>query len=444
MNISVPPTSPLCSKDFVFGVATASFQIEGAADRRLESIWDRFCAQPGTIRDGSNGLVACDHYNRWEEDLDLIEQLGVDAYRFSLSWPRLITKDGKLNDEGLSFYINLLDRLIEKGIKPFVTFYHWDLPQHLEDEGGWLNRETAFKFRDYVDLVSKEFGERVYSYATLNEPYCAAHLGYEVGVHAPGIVGAEFGKKAAHNLLLAHGLAMEVLTRNASNSLNGIVLNFSPCYSRTPAPEDLEAARLADINLNRWYIEPLLKGQYPEHLDALPEDHRPEIHDGDMEIISHKLGFLGMNYYTREFFETDGNAGFQQAENNAAKKTDMGWEVYPRGLTEMLVSLTEKYNMPPIYITENGAAMPDTVTNGMVLDTERLEYYQSHIQAVDVALRKGVDIRGYFAWSLLDNFEWAEGYAKRFGIVHVDYETQKRTVKASGKAFGAFLRQRAA
>lgn len=444
MNISVPKTSRLRSKEFTFGVATASFQIEGGADSRLESIWDRFCATPGTIRDGSNGLVACDHYNRWQEDVDLIEYLGVDAYRFSLSWPRVIDRDGNLDKTGIAFYSNLLDQLNAKGIKPFVTFYHWDLPQHLQDNGGWLNRETAIKFRDYVDLVSKEFGDRVFSYATLNEPFCSAYLGYEIGIHAPGMVGPQYGKKAAHNLLLAHGMAMKVLARNSPKSLNGIVLNFSPCYSRTDKPEDIEAARLADINLNRWYIEPILNGKYPDLLNTLPEDHKPEILLGDMELISHPIDYMGVNYYTREFYQKSPTNGFEKAESPSGKKTAMGWEIFPQGLTDLLVSLSDQYNLPPVYITENGAAMSDTLKNGRVVDTERVAYYQSHIKAVDNAINQGVDIRGYFAWSLLDNFEWSEGYAKRFGIVHVDYETQKRTVKASGKALGDFLKQRAA
>ena len=444
MNITVPKTSRLHSKDFTFGVATAAFQIEGGAESRLESIWDRFCATPGAIRDGSNGLVACDHYNRWQEDVDLIEHLGVDAYRFSLSWPRIIDQNGNINKTGIAFYTNLLDCLNERGIKPFVTFYHWDLPQHLQDAGGWLNRDTAFKFRDYVDLVSKEFGERVFSYATLNEPYCSAYLGYEAGIHAPGICGPQYGKKAAHHLLLAHGMAMEVLARNSPNSLNGIVLNFSPCYSQTDKPEDIEAARLADINVNRWYIEPILNGRYPDLLDTIPEAHKPDIQDGDMALISHAINYIGVNYYTREFYRKGSATGFEAAESLSGQKTDMGWEVFPQGLTDLLVSLTNEYDLPPVYITENGAAMLDTIKDGKVEDTERLAYYQSHLQAVDNALKQGVDIRGYFAWSLLDNFEWAEGYAKRFGIVHVDYETQKRTIKASGKAFGEFLKQRAA
>lgn len=444
MNITVPKTSRLRRKDFVFGVATAAFQIEGGADSRLENIWDRFCATPGTIRDGSNGLVACDHYNRWQEDVELIEHLGVDAYRFSLSWPRVIDREGNLHKTGIAFYISLLDELNRKGIKPFVTFYHWDLPQHLQDAGGWLNRETAIKFRDYVDLVSKEFGDRVYSYSTLNEPYCSAYLGYEVGVHAPGIRGPQYGKKAAHHLLLAHGMAMEVLAENSPNALNGIVLNFSPCYSKTDKPEDIEAARLADINLNRWYISPILEGRYPDQLDMLFDDRKPEILDGDLEIISHPVDYIGVNYYTREFYQRSQTAEFELAENPGGEKTDMGWEIFPQGLTDLLVSLTKEYDLPPIYITENGAAMPDTIKDGRVDDVDRVAYYQSHLEAVDKAVQQGVDIRGYFAWSLLDNFEWAEGYAKRFGIVHVDYATQKRTIKASGEALGKFLRHRSA
>ncbi len=444
MNISVPKNSPLRDKDFIFGVATAAFQIEGGADSRLESIWDRFCATPGAIRDGSNGTVACDHYNRWEEDVDLIEYLGVDAYRFSVSWARAINQDGSLNQTGIDFYLCLLDRLNTKNIKPFFTFYHWDLPQHLQYSGGWLTRDTAVKFRDYVDLVSKAFGDRVFSYATLNEPYCSAYLGYEVGIHAPGVKGPQYGRKAAHHLLLAHGMAMEVLTRNSPNSQNGIVFNFSPCYSKTRKPEDIEAARLADISLNQWYIEPILNGRYPDLLETLPDDHKPDIQGGDMALISHAIDYIGVNYYTREFYQQSPVSGFEKAENREGQKTDMGWEVFPQGLTDLLVSLTNDYDLPPVYITENGAAMLDTVEDGNIEDTERLAYYQSHLYAVDNAIKQGVDIRGYFAWSLLDNFEWAEGYAKRFGIVHVDYVTQKRTVKHSGKAFGEFLRQRTA
>ena len=444
MNITVPKNSQLGSKDFIFGVATAAIQIEGGADHRLESIWDRFCAIPGAIRDGSNALVACDHYNRWQEDVELIEHLGVDAYRLSISWPRVMDRSGQLSKTGVAFYVNLLDRLNAKDIKPFVTFYHWDLPQHLQDSGGWLNRETAIKFRDYVDLVSKEFGDRVYSYATLNEPFCSAYLGYEIGIHAPGITGQQYGKKAAHHLLLAHGLAIEVLAKNSPNSLNGIVLNFSPCYSRTDTPEDVEAAKLADINLNQWYIEPLLNGRYPDLLETLPDDHKPDIQEGDMALISHAIDFIGINYYTREFYQKGPSAGYEKAESPMGQKTDMGWEVFPQGLTDLLDSLNKQYELPPVYITENGAAMRDTIKNGVVDDADRVAYYQSHLQAVDNAINRGVDIRGYFAWSLLDNFEWAEGYAKRFGIVHVDYKTQKRTVKASGKVFGEFLKQRAA
>jgi len=444
MNITVPRNSPLRDKDFIFGVATAAFQIEGGADSRLESIWDRFCATPGAIRDGSNGLVACDHYNRWQEDVELIENLGVDAYRFSVSWARAINQDGSLNQTGIAFYLGLLDRLNAKGIKPFVTFYHWDLPQHLQDAGGWLNRDTAVKFRDYVDLVSKAFGDRVFSYATLNEPYCSAYLGYEIGYHAPGIKGPQFGRKAAHHLLLAHGMAMEVLTKNSPNSQNGIVFNFSPCYSKTDRPEDIEAARLADISLNQWYIAPILNGRYPDLLATLPDDHKPDVRDGDMALISHAIDYIGVNYYTREFYQQNTASGFEKVENPEGEKTDMGWEVFPQGLTDLLVSLTKDYDLPPVYITENGAAMLDTVKDGKVEDDRRLAYYQSHLLAVENAVRQGVDIRGYFAWSLLDNFEWAEGYVKRFGIVHVDYATQKRTVKASGNAFGEFLRQRIA
>jgi beta-glucosidase len=443
MDLSIPFPSPMQSKDFIFGVATAAFQIEGMAEKRLPCIWDTFCAQPGNISDGSNGDTACDHYNLWEEDLEIISTLNVDAYRFSISWPRVIQRDGELNQEGVNFYIQLLDRLAEMNIKAFVTLYHWDLPQHLEDQGGWLNRETAYKFRDYVDKITKVFGDRVYSYATLNEPFCSAYLGYEVGIHAPGIKGLASGRQAAHHLLLAHGLAMQVLRKNSPNSENGLVLNMSPTYPLTDCPEDEYAARLADDMLSQWYTRPVLTGSYPDAIDKLPTDAKPLIIDGDMEIISQPLDFLGLNYYTRSIIFADAESGYTETIPEGVPTTEMGWEIYPQGLTDLLVSLKQRYaNLPPIYITENGAATKDEIVNGEILDIERINYFQSHLNATHNAMIKGVDIRGYFAWSLMDNFEWALGYEKRFGITYVNYETQKRTLKSSGHAFANLVASR--
>ena len=441
VKLTLPTQSTMLSKDFIYGVATASFQIEGGKDARLPCIWDTFCNTPNKIIDGSNGEVACDHFNLWQDDVELIDSLGVDAYRLSISWPRVMTESGELNPEGVSYYVNILDALKAKNIKAFVTLYHWDLPQYLEDQGGWLNRDTAYKFRDYTDLISKAFGDRVHAYATLNEPFCSAFLGYEAGIHAPGIVGKEFGKKAAHHLLLAHGLAMQVLAKNSPNTLNGIVLNFTPAYPESESVADIKAAAFADDYFNQWYIKPLFDGEYPAIMSQLPTEHHPEIHDGDMKIISYAMDFLGVNFYTRAIYRTDVNEHFFQIEA-PEPRTDIGWEIYPKAFTELLVLLNEKYTLPPIYITENGAAMADKIANGVVNDQDRVDYYQEHLNAVNNAIEQGVNVNGYFAWSLMDNFEWAEGYLKRFGIVHVDYDTQVRTIKASGLAYKALITNR--
>jgi beta-glucosidase len=431
----------MLSKDFIYGVATASFQIEGGKDSRLPCIWDTFCNIPNKIVDGSNGDIACDHFNRWQDDVELIDSLGVDAYRLSISWPRVMDESGELNQAGVDYYLNILDSLKSNNIKAFVTLYHWDLPQYLEDQGGWLNRETAYKFKNYVALIIQAFGNRVYAYATLNEPFCSAFLGYEVGVHAPGIVGKEFGKKAAHHLLLAHGLAMQVLAKYSPNTLNGIVLNFTPCYPESDSLADKVAATFADDYFNQWYIKPVFDGEYPEILSQLPAAHQPDIQDDDMEIIAHEMDFIGVNFYTRAISRADAKEHFLQIDP-PAPHTDIGWEIYPKAFTKLLISLNQKYTLPPVYITENGAAMADTILDGVVNDQDRVDYYQQHLNAVNDAMKQGVKISGYFAWSLMDNFEWAEGYLKRFGIVHVDYDKQIRTIKASGLAYKALIQNR--
>ncbi|MEI6894272.1 MAG: GH1 family beta-glucosidase [Colwellia sp.] len=440
-TLSLPRNSKMLTDNFLYGVATASFQIEGGIDSRLPCIWDTFCNTEGKIADNSDGTVACDHFNNWQQDLDLIESLGVDAYRLSISWPRVITKSGELNQAGVNFYLNILNELQRRNIKAFVTLYHWDLPQHIEDNGGWLNRETAYLFASYADKISQAFAGKVHSYATLNEPFCSAFLGYEVGVHAPGIVGKQYGKKAAHHLLLAHGLAMKVLTKNSPNTLNGIVLNFTPAYPATDATEDKIAADFADDYFNQWYIKPIFDGEYPEIITQLPVDHRPEIHEGDMAIIAHPTDYLGVNFYTRAIYRADKEQHFVELDA-PEPRTDIGWEIYPKAFTELLVSLNEKYTLPPIYITENGAAMADKLIDGEANDTNRIDYYQQHLNAVNDAIEQGVNISGYFAWSLMDNFEWAEGYLKRFGIVYVDYQTQVRTIKASGHAYKKLITNR--
>ncbi|OUS25924.1 beta-glucosidase [Thalassotalea sp. 42_200_T64] len=442
MKISLPSNSKMLRKNFLYGVATASFQIEGGINSRLPCIWDTFCAKEGTISDKSDGSFACDHYNLWQQDIELIHSLGVDAYRLSISWPRVMNQDGSANQVGLDFYINLLDGLNAKGIKTFVTLYHWDLPQHLEDNGGWLNRDTAYKFAEYAMLVTKALGSRVHSYATFNEPFCSAYLGYEAGIHAPGLVGKANGRKAAHHILLAHGLAMDVLNKYSPDSMNGIVLNFTPAYPATNSREDLAATKFADDYHNQWYIKPLFDGCYPDTIHLLEDADKPDVVDGDMEIICKKMDFLGINFYTREVIKADDVEPFQVVPPNNAPVTDMGWEIYPQAFTSLLTTLNDSYDLPPVYITENGCAMPDKIENNSVDDQNRIAYYQQHLNALNDAIEQGVNVKGYFAWSLMDNFEWALGYSKRFGITYVDYETQQRTIKASGKAYQTLLAER--
>lgn len=442
MKISLPETSQLNQKEFIYGVATASFQIEGGYDSRLPCIWDTFCSTQGKIRDASDGKSACEHLKLWKEDIELIDSLNVDAYRLSLSWGRVINQDGTINSEGIDFYIQLLDTLKLKKIKAFVTLYHWDLPQHIEDNGGWLNRETAFLFQDYADKVSQILGDRVYSYATLNEPFCSSYLGYETGIHAPGLAKIAYGRQAAHHLLLAHGLAMQVLQKNAPDSLNGIVLNFTPCYPVSNSQQDKKAAALADEYFNQWYIKPLLDGRYPDIIDSLEDKDKPLILEGDMDILTQPLDFMGVNFYTRNLYQHCPEQRFKEITMPGVPRTDIGWEIYPQAFTDLLISLDKTYQLPPIYITENGAAMDDKLIAQSVNDLDRVQYYQGHLEALDKAIEAGVNIQGYFAWSLMDNFEWAEGYLKRFGLVYVDYNTQIRTIKASGLAYRDFITAR--
>ena len=439
-KITIAENSRLHTPEFIYGVATASFQIEGGRESRGQNIWDTFCQSTGNIEDSSNGDVACNHYQLWEEDLELLRSLNVDAYRFSISWTRVLNSDGTINNKGIDFYSRLLDRLNEYEIKPFVTLYHWDLPQHLEDKGGWLNRSTAYHFRDYADKVSRQLKGKVYSYATLNEPYCSAHLGYETGIHAPGI--KKLGKKAAHHLLLAHGLGMQVLENNSPESKNGIVVNVSPTYPATDNSEDVKATEIADQDINHWYIKPILEGKYPELLEQTPEKDKPDIQQDDLKIISTPIDYLGINYYTRTVIEASQDKLYDVTEPSITPLTEMGWEVYPEGYFDILTRLNNEYKLPPIYLTENGAAMRDQVIAGEVEDLDRVDFFQVHFEAIHRAIEAGVDIQSYFAWCLMDNFEWARGYTKRFGLVYVNYETQQRIIKQSGLAFRDFVGSR--
>ncbi|MFM0524062.1 GH1 family beta-glucosidase [Paraburkholderia strydomiana] len=437
--------SALWRKNFLLGAATASYQIEGAVDEdgRLPSIWDTFCATPGKVLAGDSGAVACDHYHRWESDVDMLVGLGLEGYRLSIAWPRVMDANGAPNRKGLDFYKRLLTRLKEKGITTFVTLYHWDLPQHLEDRGGWLNRETAYRFADYADLMSRELAGTVDAWATLNEPWCSAYLGYGNGHHAPGLANGRFATQAMHHLLLAHGLALPVLRENDPSSQKGIVANVGRGTPNSDSDEDQRAAQLFEIQHNAWILDPLLKGAYPEALFELWPGTEPLILDGDMQIISAPLDFLGINYYFRTNVASDGAHGFTEVPLEGVERTQMGWEVYPDGLRDLLIGFNREYaNLPPVYITENGMASDDTVIDGRVNDTQRISFLKRHLAAVDEAIKAGVDIRGYFLWSLMDNFEWAFGYERRFGIVHVDYVTQKRTMKRSAELVSQFLEER--
>lgn len=438
--------------DFVWGVATSAFQIEGATseDGRGVSIWDTFCRTPGKVAGGDTGDPACDHYHLWESDLDLITGLGVDAYRFSVAWPRVMPKGtGQVNVQGLDFYDRLVDGMLSRGLKPYCTLYHWDLPQTLEDRGGWVSRDTAYAFADYAEVVAERLGDRVVSYATLNEPWCSAYLGYGNGHHAPGYSDPEMSLAATHHLLLAHGLALPRLRQHAPEAEHGIVLNLAQIYPATGSPEDRAAAGRFDMVNNLLYLDPLFEARYPQELVEHWSEMMPTLHEGDLTTVAAPLDFLGLNYYTPTFIAHDAAGTWPHVrgiEHPDAETTAMGWEVYPQGLSDMLLRLHRDYGLP-LYVTENGAAYddPDRLESARISDDDRTSYYRRHLEAVGAALAGGADVRGYFAWSLLDNFEWAFGYDKRFGIVHVDFETQKRTLKDSARWYRDYItRQRSA
>ena len=430
--------------DFVWGVATSAFQIEGAAsaDGKGLSIWDQFCRLPGAIADASNGDIACDHYRRWATDLDLIAGLGVDAYRFSVSWPRVRPGgSGAWNEAGLDFYDRLVDGLLARGIQAFVTLNHWDLPAELQAGGGWADRNTVHRFVEYAQGMARRLGDRVASITTHNEPWVVAMLGHDSGIFAPGIQHRATAMQVSHHLLLSHGLALQALRAQGCRSPLGIVLNLAPQHPATGSAADQARTWLEDGKLLRWYMDPLLEGHYPadvlEHLGA----DAPRIEAGDLQAIHTPMDFLGINYYSRSVISASGPWDVQQG---GLPITDMGWEVYPEGLTELLLRLHRDYPVPPLYVTENGAAFKDQWAGGRVHDAERTDYINRHITAVADAMRQGVHMAGYMVWSLLDNFEWASGYEKRFGIVHVDYDTQARTLKDSALWYRDFLQQQKA
>ncbi|MCX8518092.1 MAG: GH1 family beta-glucosidase [Rhodoferax sp.] len=439
---SVPDPADIKARfpdSFVWGVATSSFQIEGAseADGKGPSIWDDFCKRPAAIADASDGKVACDHYHRWQEDLDLIKSLGVDAYRFSISWPRVRPGgSGAWNQKGLDFYARLVDGLLERGIQPYVTLNHWDLPLELQASGGWADRDTVHRFVEYACGINQHLGDRVATITTHNEPWVIAVLGYEHGIFAPGLKSRAAAVQASHHLLLSHGLALQALREQGCKARLGLVLNLSPVQSATDSAQDRAQARLEDGKLLRWYMDPLFKRHYPEDvLNHLGLD-TPKILAGDMEAIATPMDFMGVNYYTRSVVSA---AGPWDNKQSGLPITEMGWEVYPEGLTELLVRMHQDYPVPPLYVTENGGAFKDAMHDGQVHDAARTDYIARHIEAVAEAMRQGVRMEGYMVWSLLDNFEWASGYGKRFGIVHVDYATQKRTPKDSANWYAVML-----
>ena len=436
-------------RDFLWGTASSAYQIEGAAreDGRGPSIWDVFAATPGKTYQGETGEVATDHYHRMEEDVALMAELGIGAYRFSISWPRVIPEGtGWINARGLDFYDRLVDALLAAGIQPAITLYHWDLPLALHERGGWLSRDTAEAFADYAEVVARHLGDRAHTWITLNEPWCAAYLGYGNGVHAPGMRDKQAATTAAHHLLLAHGMAVPRLRATASAARVGITLDFSPVYTADARPETAQAASWFDAFKNRWFADPIFRGRYPDGLFSEMGVQPPDIHEGDMEHIAAPLDFLGVNYYSRSLVRgrhsTEGQGAVEFVSPvPGALYTEMGWEVFPQGLTDLLVRLNSDYAPPALIVTENGAAFEDAWNgDGVVHDTLRQEYIAQHLGAVSRAIEQGVPVAGYFLWSLTDNFEWALGYSKRFGIVYVDYPTQRRIVKDSGLWYASFLR----
>ncbi len=431
--------------NFIWGAATSSYQIEGAWDEdgKGESIWDRFSHTPGNIEDGSDGDVACDHYHRWPADIALMQSLNLQAYRFSIAWPRILPQGrGTVNQAGLDFYSRLVDGLLEAGITPFVTLYHWDLPQTLQDAGGWPVRSTAEAFVEYADIVSQHLGDRVTDWITHNEPWVISFLGHQIGEHAPGWQDWPAALKTSHHLLLSHGWAVPLIRRNSPGASVGITLNFTPAYPASRSFADLQATRHADGYSHRWFLDPLYGRRYPADMVAdytrlgyLPDEGMTFVEAGDLDTIAVPTDFLGINYYTREVVRDEQAADNLPQTTVAAPReewTEMDWEVYPEGLYDLLNRLHFEYRPPRLYITENGASYSDGPdADGHIRDQRRLDYLRTHLTAAHRAIQNGVPLAGYFAWSLMDNFEWAKGYKQRFGLVWVDYETLERTPKGS-------------
>lgn len=440
INHTFPP-------DFLWGAATAAYQIEGSplADGAGPSIWHRFSHTPGLVKNGDTGDVACDHYRRWKSDIALMRELGLGAYRFSVAWGRVLPEGtGSINQKGLDFYRALVDGLLEAGIEPMATLYHWDLPAALDDRGGWLNRDVASWFSDYAQTVVSALGDRVAMWVTINEPWVIATGGYLHGGLAPGHRNTYEGPIATHNILRAHGAGVRAC-RAETKAPVGIVLNLEPKYPASEGEADVTATRRADAFMNRQYLDPLFRGEYPDEMPEMFGEAWPSHPSSDFDLITTPIDFLGVNYYSRGLTKHDPDVAIERASrvrNPSAAYTEMGWEVFPQGLSDILVRVADEYTKLPLYVTENGAAFydpPVALAEG-VDDPLRVAYLREHLLAVRDAITRGAEVRGYFAWSLMDNFEWSEGYARRFGIVHVDYATQTRTVKRSGRWYADVVR----
>jgi beta-glucosidase len=435
--------------DFLWGSATSAYQVEGSplADGAGPSIWHRFCHTPNLVRDGDTGDVACDHYNRYLDDVALMRALGMNAYRFSISWSRVLPEGrGTVNRAGLDFYQRLVDALLANGIEPMATLYHWDLPAALDDRGGWLNPDVAGWFADYATLVFRALDDRVKLWATLNEPWVVTDGGYLHGTLAPGHRNRFEAPIASHHLMRAHAAAVSAYRAEGRHRI-GIVVNLEPKYPASREPADIAATARADAYMNRQYLDPVVLGRYPDELTEVFGEAWPQWPREDSAAISRPIDFIGVNYYTRNVTRFDASAWPLRAapvRQQHATHTETGWEVYPQGLTDVLLWVKQRYGNPRIYVTENGAAFhdPPCAQGERVVDPLRVDYMRAHVRAVHAAREAGVDVQGYFAWSLLDNFEWSHGYSKRFGIVHVDFETQKRTPKDSARLYSTIIGSR--
>lgn len=439
--------STLFPSGFLWGAATSAYQVEGSplADGAGPSIWHRFAHSAGRVANADTGDIACDHYRRWEADVDLMSDLGLRAYRFSIAWARVLpTGSGRLNPKGLAFYERLVDRLLAHGIEPMITLYHWDLPAILHDRGGWLNRDSAGRFADYAEAVFRVLADRVRLWVTINEPWVVSVAGYLQGEHAPGHRSIVETPIVAHNLLMAHGAAVEAY-RAWGRERIGITVNLEPQHAASDGDADREAAVRRNVFINHWFLDPVLLHCYPEELATIFAGVWPDFSADDLTRIAAPIDFVGVNYYSRGLIRDDPLALPVHASTVPRRErphTAMDWEIYPRGLTEILLWIKERYGNPPVFITENGAAFEDPdPTGGCVDDPPRIDYLRAHFAAAAEALAQGADLRGYFVWSLLDNFEWAYGYSKRFGLVHVDFTTQRRTPKASARFYGSVIRE---